>query len=146
MSCNSDVRKALSYVAEYLAEVESRTLVRWRVEAFWHLRALCVAILALEGALCGYPGGIPRLVRFRELVVPPTSRGAREHRLASREVSREHRRTMRVSRGGGWRGSGYLIRAGRQRPGGGTSCGQIVWGQVYMCIKGAKRGRRTFSY
>ena len=79
---------ALSLVAEYLVEVEHVTLRRWKAQAFWHLRALCVANPDYKFHL----RELPRLVRFRELVVSPTPREARERRrLARNRIPQDER-------------------------------------------------------
>ena len=56
-------------------------LRRWRAEAFWHLQAVCVAILGHWYRL----RDLPRLVRFRELFVPPTYNEERDLRRARRD-------------------------------------------------------------
>ena len=84
MFCSEAVKQeALERVVEYLVCEEARTLLRWRGQVMWHIRALCVAI---PGRYFGDLRKIGRLVEFRLTFAPPSPKQARDARRQRRRL------------------------------------------------------------
>ena len=84
MECSEEVKQAgLERVVVYLCEVEAQTLARWRGQVMLHIRSLCVAIPV---RYFGELRQVDRLVEFRRVFVPPTTKEAREARRRRRKI------------------------------------------------------------